>query len=329
MKILCTGTMAALGLKMLEKEGHQVFQLVSKSILTTEQLIDHCKAYDALISTATTPLNKDFFEASSHLKAVVLLQANYDHIQPKWATKNNIPVGAIPSGINQAVAETTLMLMMASSRQINAQHNRILTNQWARHRVSGLTGQSLAYKTLGIFGLGNIGQQVVHLCRRTFGMNVIYHNRIPNQHLESTLDVQYVPIEDLLEKSDVLSVHATLNEDSSGFFDAKAFYAMKRSAIFINTADGKIHDHNALTRAVYEGWIWGAGLDVTDPSPLVGSDPLINHPHVCITPRIALDTYETQLLISKIAAKNLIAALREEKMPDCINPIVYRYINHK
>lgn len=329
MKILCTGPLATLGLKMLEKEGHQVDQHLSKSMLTTEQLIICCKDYDALISATITPLNKAFFEACSHLKAVILLQPSFDHIQPKWATKNNIPVAYTPSGINQAVAETTLMLMIASSRQIIAQHNRIIFNQWGQNRTSNLMGQSLTNKTLGIFGLGQVGQQVARLCRRTFGMNVIYHNRAPNQQLETTLDVQYVPIEVLLEKSDVLSVHATLNSDSSGFFNAKAFYAMKRSAIFINTANGKIHDQKALTRAVYEGWIWGAGLDVTDPSPISGSDPLVHHPHVCITPRIALDTTETQTLLSKIAAKNLIAALNAEKMPNCINPTVYRYINHK
>jgi glyoxylate reductase len=184
------------------------------------------------------------------------------------------------------------------------------------------------HKTLGIYGLGRVGGAVADIFKRSLQMQVIYHNRFPDRTLESQLDVQYVPLEVLLKSSDVLSVHASLNPDSTGFFDQQAFFSMKPTSIFINTAHARIHDQFALTRAVYEGWIRGAAIDLTGTAPMAGNHPLLHHPNVCVLPGIALGSEETRMQLSKLAASNLISALKKEKMPHPVNPAVYRYIDH-
>ncbi|SEA41362.1 glyoxylate reductase [Arachidicoccus rhizosphaerae] len=333
MKILSAGPLPELGLKMLKKEGHEVILAIDAAEWSTQELIEKSKTFDAVITMLNLPFPKSFFEASRHLKAVSIGLPYHYTVAQKWASKNNIPVGYVPNNAlnicNEAVAETTLMLALSASRKLLMHHDRILTNQWLNGLPGAFDGQTLMHKTLGIYGLGKIGATVAGLFKRSLQMQVIYHNRSPNRALEKQLDAHYVPLDILLKTSDVLSVHAPLNLDSTGFFNQHAFYAMKPTAIFINTSHPKIHDQLALTRAVYEGWIWGAGLDLAGTvAAISGHHPLLHHPNVCVLPGIALATHEAKTLLSKQAALNIIHALRQERMPHPVNPSVYRYLKH-
>jgi glyoxylate reductase len=132
-----------------------------------------------------------------------------------------------------------------------------------------------------------------------------------------------VSFADLLQQSDVLSVHTILSPETKGLFGKAAFRQMKPSAIFLNTARGSIHQEQDLTEALQQGVIWGAGLDVTSPEPMAQDHPLLSMPHVCVLPHIGSATFETRSAMARVAAQNIIAALQGKQMPHAINPEVY------
>src|SRR5690606_38978056 len=135
-------------------------------------------------------------------------------------------------------------------------------------------GIDLNGKTIGIFGLGRIGFVMAEKCKNAFGMNVIYHNRSQNQKAENELKAKYVFFDELLENSDVLSIHSALTPETERLFGKNAFQKMKKSSILINTSRGKVVDEPALIEAIQNGEIWGAGLDVSDPEPMSPENPL-------------------------------------------------------
>jgi len=154
-------------------------------------------------------------------------------------------------------------------------------------------------------------------------MKVIYHNRSRNEDAEKELGATYVSFEELLKQSDVISVHTALTPETEGKFNAEAFRQMKPSAIFVNTARGKIHNEEDLINALNEKLIWGAGLDVTNPEPMKPGNPLLTMPHVAVLPHIGSATETTRDAMSKLAAENIIAGLKGEKLPFPVNPEIY------
>ncbi|MCH5716720.1 NAD(P)-binding domain-containing protein [Niabella hibiscisoli] len=178
-------------------------------------------------------------------------------------------------------------------------------------------------KTLGVFGLGNIGYEMAIKCKAAFGMNIIYHNRKPNAKAEQELDATYVSFEELLTQSDVLTLHANLSDTTKGIFNKQAFSKMKSNAIFINTGRGGLHNETDLKEALDAGTIWGAGLDVTNPEPMDKDNPLLTMPNVCILPHIGSATQEARNGMAVMAAKNVIAGLKNEPLPTIVNPDVY------
>jgi len=152
---------------------------------------------------------------------------------------------------------------------------------------------------------------------------VIYHNRTKNLKAEKELDAEWVSFDQLLERSDVISLHSNLSEETRGKFDLDAFRKMKRSCIFINTARGAIHNEEDLIEALKKGIIWGAGLDVTNPEPMDKNNPLLTMSSVAVLPHIGSATVEARNGMARIAAQNVIAGLHGEKLLFPVNPEVY------
>jgi len=176
--------------------------------------------------------------------------------------------------------------------------------------------------TLGIIGLGRIGQG---MARRASGfqMRVLYHDVQRRPDLEATAGVEYTELETLYRRSDFISVHTDLNESTRHMLDARAFAVMKPTAIVINTARGPIIDHAALYDALVSGTIRAAALDVTEPEPIPADSPLVGLPNCVLVPHIASASLATRARMAEIAAANLIAGLRGERLPACVNPEVY------
>jgi phosphoglycerate dehydrogenase-like enzyme len=208
-------------------------------------------------------------------------------------------------------------------------HKTIERGEWNFFDPMKNLGQELRNKTLGIFGLGRIGIELAKKAKAAYGMSIIYHNRSRNEIAERDLGAVYVSFDELLKRSDVLSVHVNLTDETSGVFNKGAFEKMKPNAIFINAARGAIHNEPDLIDALQKKTIWGAGLDVTHPEPMQRDNPLLEMENACVLPHIGSATEETREKMALMAAENIVKLLDGEQMPQVINPDVYDTVRFK
>lgn len=315
MKIFATRKLPKPGLDILAEAGIEVESWTESRDLSNEELIGKCKDADGLIAIGRTEISREFLSASQHLKVISLFSVGYDNVDMEAAAEFGIPVGHTPDVLSKATADTAFLLMQMTARKALFHHKRIGKGQWNFFSPEFELGTDLKGKTLGVFGLGNIGYEMAKSCRGAFDMNIIYHNRSRNEKADHTFSAQLVSFEELLEKSDVISVHANLSEETKGKFGASAFARMKNSAIFINTARGGLHNEQDLIAALESGEIWGAGLDVTNPEPMQSDNPLLEMPNVSVLPHIGSATKETREAMAVLCARNAVAALTGEPLP--------------
>lgn len=318
MNVFVTRIIPETGVKLLEAAGHKVRQWSQKRKLTQEELIEECSKADALLS-AGQQLDKAFLEASKHLKVIALHSVGYDNVDVETATRLKIPIGNTPGVLSGATADTAFLLMMASARNAFYMNRKIIDGEWGFFEPTANLGKELNGCTLGIFGLGKIGLEMAKRCKGAFGMKVIYHNRSRNEEADELLDAELVSFEELLLRSDVISVHTALTPETEGKFDAAAFKLMKPGAIFVNTARGSIHNEQDLIAALEANTIWGAGLDVTNPEPMKPDNKLLSMPNVAVLPHIGSATEGTRDAMARLAAENIIAGLKGEALPYPVN----------
>jgi len=323
MKVFITRIIPEMGVKELENAGIEVLQWKEKRELTPQELIDHCKQVDALLSAGFTKIDADFLNACKHLKVIALLTVGFDHVDVAEANRLKIPVVNTPGVLSGATADTAFLLMLAASRKAFYMNQKIIKGEWGFFEPAANLGVELNGKTLGIYGLGKIGFEMAKKCAGAYHMKIIYHNRHHHPQAEKELNAELVSFDDLLKRSDVISVHVSLSGETKGKFDKVAFAKMKPLAIFVNTARGTIHNEADLINALQSGTIWGAGLDVTNPEPMTADNPLLNMPSVAVLPHIGSATVETRDAMTQIAVANIIAGLNGKAIPYPVNPEVY------
>ncbi|MGR3811966.1 2-hydroxyacid dehydrogenase [Jiulongibacter sp. NS-SX5] len=324
MKTLVTLDIPEKGLSLLREAGFDLTVGDSASPFSYDELTKLCGDFEFLLASSKDKIDRSFLEKNAHLRAISTFSAGFDHIDIAAASALNIPVGHAPQAMNRATSDIAFGLMIAVSRNFFQMHKRIEAGNWGSFRPKANLGQELYGKTLGIFGLGAIGYEMARKCKAAYGMTIIYCNRSNNEKAKKELGAMKVSVEELLQKSDVLSVHSNLTEETRYIFNYEAFSQMKPSAIFINTSRGKVHEENGLIRALQEGEIWGAGLDVTDPEPMEKNNPLLQMPNVCILPHIGSATVEARDEMSRLAAENLIRFHFSGDMLYCVNPQVLK-----
>jgi glyoxylate reductase len=322
MKVFITRLIPAAGIRILDNAGVQFEQWSLRRDLAQDELIAICQDYDALISVGQDNIDKKFLNACSHLRVIAQMAVGFDNIDVAEATKLKIPIGNTPGVLSNATADVAFLLMLMVSRKALFMHKKIVKGEWAFYEPTDNLGIELYGKTLGIFGLGKIGLEMAKRCS-VYSMKVVYCNRHPNLQAEMELGAKKVGFEELLAQSDVLSVHTALTPETKNRFDASAFKKMKNTAIFINTARGAIHNEPDLTSALLRGTIWGAGLDVTNPEPMMKDNELLNLPNVVVLPHIGSATEETRNAMASLAAENIVAAFRQIPLPHLVNPEVY------
>ncbi|WEK34951.1 MAG: D-glycerate dehydrogenase [Candidatus Pseudobacter hemicellulosilyticus] len=323
MKVFISRKLPEAGLKLLQEAGCIITEYTDRKELSQDDLIKACAGQDALISIGPNKLNEPFFKACGHLKVISLLSVGFDNVDVAAATLANIPVGNTPDVLSKATSDVAFLLMLATSRKAFFMHQQIINGNWGFYDPNSNLGQELYNKTLGIFGLGKIGLELARKCKLAYNMNIIYHNRRQNMEAEKELDARYVSFDELLQQSDVLSVHANLSKETKGLFNKAAFAKMKPTAIFINTARGEEHNEADLIAALEQHIIWGAGLDVSNPEPMAKDNPLLFMPSVCVLPHIGSATMEARSAMAVLAAQNILAGLQGRPLPHIINKEVY------
>lgn len=313
MNVFINKRIPEIGISMLEKED-----------LSYEEWLQYCRNADAVLNVGNTfRYDKTFFEECPNIKMIALYSVGFDHVDIQEADRRKIPVGNTPDVLSKATSDTAFLLMQSVARRAGYNFQKVKDGNWETFDPMVALGQELYGKTLGIFGLGRIGFEMAKKSQRAFDMKIIYHNRHRNQQAEKELNAAYVSFDELAGNSDVLSIHASFSPEQKDLFNHSVFEKMRSGAIFINTARGGFHNQKDLYAAIVSGQIWGAGLDVTNPEPMFQDDPLLQLSTVCVLPHIGSATMEARNGMARVAAENIIAFSKGEKLPYCANPEVY------
>jgi glyoxylate reductase len=326
-RILITRVIPSLAYEMLTKAGFEVSVWEGAGPMTQLQLIERAKNVNALLSLGADKIDSYFFSQCSHLDIIAQFAVGYDNIDVAEATRRGIPVGNTPDVLSNATADVAFGLMIAVSRKMFYLHKTIEQGGWKQFEPLKNLGIELNGKTLGIFGMGRIGMVMAQRCKGAYNMSIIYHNRTRNREAEKLLGARWVPFNEMLEQSDVLSVHSVLSAETRGLFSKECFNKMKKSAIFINTSRGSVHNEEDLIDALRAGTIWGAGLDVTNPEPMKPDNPLLSMPNAAILPHIGSATEEARNGMARLAAENIIEFYETGNVPHCVNREVLQQKN--
>ncbi|MFQ5944813.1 MAG: 2-hydroxyacid dehydrogenase [Anaerolineae bacterium] len=287
-----------------------------------EILVEKAQSADGLLCLLTDRIDAPLMDAAPGLKVISNFAVGYDNIDVPAATERGIPIGNTPGVLTETTADFAWALLMAAARRVAEGDRYTRKGQWKTWGPTLLLGQDVHDATLGIIGFGRIGQAVARRAQG-FGMRILYYDIQRNEEAESTLGAEYVDLDTLLQKSDFVSVHTWLSDETYHLISDREFGIMKETAILINDARGPIVDPDALHRALSKGKIAYAALDVTDPEPLPVDHPLVTLDNILITPHIASASTETRGLMASMAADNLLAGLAGEQLPNCVNPEVY------
>ena len=289
-----------------------------------EVLMEKVQGLDGLLCLLTDRIDRDLILlAGDSLKVISQMAVGYDNIDVEAATELGIPVGHTPGVLTDATADFTWALLMSAARRVVEADKFTREGRWVTWGPTLLMGADVAGATLGIVGLGRIGQAVAKRAKG-FDMHVLYNDLQRTLDLEDELGVEFVEFDELLRQSDFITIHTWLSEDTHHLFSTEQFTLMKKSAILINSARGPIVDQKALYSTLKAGEIAYAALDVTETEPIPSDDPLLTLDNVIIAPHIASSSLNARTKMANMATENLLAGLRGERLPNCVNPEVYQ-----
>ncbi len=287
----------------------QGFDVVYKPGISQEELLRIIGDFEVLVVRGRTRVTREVIDAGRRLRVIARAGVGLDNIDVEYAESRGIRVVNAPEGSTQSVAELTIGLMISAARMI-AQHSSALKKgEWTKGKLPGF---ELYGKTLGIIGFGRIGQRVAEIAK-CIGMRVIAYDIVDISERARRIGVETVDFETLLRESDVISLHATLTPQSYHMIGEKEFSLMKNGVIIINTARGELIDTRALLKALNEGKVAVAALDVLEHEPPKEDWEweLVRHPRVIVTPHIGAETPEAQRRIAKILVEKIVNAIRE------------------
>ena len=279
---------------------------------------------EGLYCNVADTIDETVIAASPNLQVIGTMSVGYDHIDLEEARDRDIAVGHTPGVLAETTADLGWALLMAAARRTVAAHDRVRNGEWDSWGPMVLLGHDVHEATLGIVGLGQIGTEFAKRAAG-FDMDVVYSHTGRNENAESTLatygiDATYCRLEELLERADFISLHVPLREETRHLIGEEEFRRMDADAILINTARGEVVDTDALVRALENGWIRHAALDVTDPEPLDPSHPLMAYEpaQLTISPHIGSASMETRSEMTVMTAENVLAGLRGETPPHSV-----------
>jgi glyoxylate reductase len=281
---------------------------------TRSELLKAVRNKDAILCTLSDKIDTKVMDAAgSNLKVISSYSTGVDHIDIKEATRRGIYVTFTGDILTEATADLAFALILAVSRQVIQGHELVVHKQWKYGWDPHLLlGSDVHGATIGILGLGRIGAAVARRAKG-FEMNIIYHNRHSrNFQSEEQVGAKHVAMEELLEESDFLSLHCSLNSESYHIIDKSNLRRMKKDSYVINSARGQIINETDLIKALKQRWIAGAGLDVFEKEPPSPNNPLLRMKNVVLLPHIGSATFLTRTRMAEVAAKNLLNILNQK-----------------
>ncbi len=316
-KVFVTRVLPAKGMQMVEEFcAATVWQ--DELPPPREELLRGVAGVDGLISLLTEKIDDAVMNAAPHLKVISNCAVGVDNVDIAAATARGVPVGNTPDVLTDATADMAFALLLAAGRRIFEGVNYVRAGKWKTWGLRTLLGADLTGATLGIVGFGRIGKA---LARRAagFGLHLLYFD----PDVAPAFGATQVGLEQLLRESDFVSLHVPLTESTHHMINAESLRKMKRGAILINTARGPIVDLGALYDALQSGQLAAAALDVTEPEPINLDNPLLQLDNCIIVPHLGSASQRTREQMAILAAENLIAGLKSERLPHCVNPEVY------
>lgn len=305
-KVLIAGKIPTHARNILEEANLTIDEFDdSNALITKAELIERIPDCDFLITPLSTKVDSEVIDSAKNLKLIANYGAGFNNIDVDYAKSKNIPVTNTPFVSTTSTAEVACGLIVSLSHRMVEGDKLMRTvgfNGWA---PLFFLGTELAHKTLGIIGLGQIGQAVAKRMK-AFDMNIIYTQRTQaDPEVEKALDAKFVPLEELVKESDVISLHIPATPATTHLLGAAEFKAMKKSAVVINTARGPVIDELALLDAIKSGEVAGAGLDVYEKEPEV-DDGYKELDNVVLTPHIGNATHEARNAMAEIVATNTV-----------------------
>ena len=270
-----------------------------------------------LVTMLTDRVDAELLDACPHLRIVANVAVGYDNLDVEELTRRGIPAGNTPGVLTGSTADLAWALILAASRRLPEGAAAVKAGEWVTWEPDWLLGVDVAGATLGIVGYGRIGAAVARRAAG-FDMEVLACSRTP----KAVEGVTFVPLDELLRRSDVVSLHCALTDETRGLIGPDELRAMKPTAVLVNTARGPVVDQWALARALRTGEIFAAGLDVVDREPISADDELLSLPNCLVLPHVGSATVATRAKMADMAVDNVLAVLAGDPPPTCINPDV-------
>jgi lactate dehydrogenase-like 2-hydroxyacid dehydrogenase len=304
------------------KQHAEVDYAASDDGLTAEELLARVRGKQAVVSQLTDKFSAGVIDQLDGLRVIANVAVGFDNIDVPAATRRRILVTHTPDVLTDTTADFAFTLLMAAARRVVEGHHFVHSGQWTKWRIDLLVGQDIHHRTLGIFGMGRIGQAVARR-GRGFDMRILYHDAVrAPEAVERELGAEFVSAERLLRESDFVSLHVPLLPHTRHMMSTEQFRLMKPTAILVNTSRGPVVDEAALAEALEERVIAGAGIDVFENEPQV-HPTLLKLENVVLAPHIASASVDTRRKMSMMAAENAVAAIEGKKPANLLNPEVW------
>lgn len=273
---------------------------------------------------ASLKLDAELLDLAPDLEAIASVSVGVDNYDIDYLTQRRILLSNTPDVLTETTADTGFALILATARRVVELVNMVRAGQWSRNLGPAHFGSDVHGKTLGIIGMGRIGEALAQRGHCGFGMPVIYHSHSPKPAVEQRFNAQYRSLGELLQEADFICLTLPLTAETERLIGAEEFAQMRPQSIFINISRGKVVDEAALIEALSSGRIRAAGLDVFEREPLNLDSPLLQMDNVVATPHMGSATHETREAMARCAVDNLLAALAGERPANLVNPSVWK-----
>jgi len=297
----------------------------SKEPITREELLKALAENSDIEGLILTfhKIDSELLDLVPNLKVISNVTVGYDNFDTELMKERGVLGTHTPSVLDETVADTAFALMLAASRRVVELDRYVKRGDWVDGPDERFYGYDIHGAVLGIVGMGRIGEAVAKRAKLGFDMDVLYNNRSPKPDVEARLGVKYRSLEDLLKESDFVILLTPLTPETKHLMGEREFSLMKKTAVLVNVARGKVVNEKALIKALREGEIYGAGLDVFEQEPVDPNNPLLKMENVVTVPHIGSSTAKTHDAMAAMAAKNMVMACKGEKPPNLVKELAF------